>query len=54
MLAVTPVLPPSSMPEALSTYAVVVEVPTKAPNMAASPSIEKVSRARGMSPFSSR
>ena len=54
VLAVTPVLPPSSMPEALSTYAVVVEVPTNAPNIAASPSIEKVSRARGMSPSASR
>ena len=54
VLAVTPVLPPSSMPEALSTYAVVVDVPTNAPNIAAKPSIEKVSRARGISPSASR
>ena len=33
------------MPDALSTYAVVVDDPTSAPNMAARPSIEKVRRA---------
>ena len=51
--ATKPVRPPSSMPLALSMYAVVVLVPRTAPITAARPSMANVRRARGMLPFAS-
>ena len=53
VIDVNPVLPPSPIPDALSTYAVTVDVPSKAPTVVPIASANNACLAFGSFPFSS-